>query len=417
MIRIDKIDKILEQFSSLTEEFGIKPSKNVSKYTADKELKQNIKNDDVRRKNQFQTRIQNLRETGYLQDYVGRYSDNTPVTQDERRSVLRQVVSELAKDTKNGSIPKGKSFSVSKDWRKKVNSMIDKIIEYEEMTGKNFNPYGESESDSLQGLLNFCSKSADGKSINKEGSILQNQKVIKFINYLECILYNSNKDYCSTVRTPKQQEDLGMQVEIKAPKDVKRIIYQNEDYEKLESRIEAEIKGNFKNAEDIHVAVTIGRAFGCRLDTIVELTVADIIAKDGCIKVPDEKNKSNVDYRAVTLNPNSQNILGQIVERALLKADTDNLGEIKIVSADKKSLYRSFGRLEKRAGIEEGKYKGARFHALRRAFANEYFDVLMDEGNLFEDVKKEVDRALGHDPKEKQRHLEEYLTPDRLYGV
>ena len=48
---------------------------------------------------------------------------------------------------------------------------------------------------------------------------------------------------------------------------------------------------------------------------------------------------------------------------------------------------------------------------------NEYFDVLMDEGNLFEDVKKEVDRALGHDPKEKQRHLEEYLTPDRLYGV
>lgn len=349
-----------------------------------------------RNKHQHLNHVESVRELEYLKDYVGKYADIVPETFEERRELLTIAINNLLNDTERGAIPKGKTLAVSKDWAKKLISSLDRMDTYFENIGKEPHQYDEVKSTDLQGLFKRQFLKDDGVTANKEDTLIQYRKQYKFINTLENVLFATDRDYTSGLMTPQELENIGVNIEIKAPKTEGPKWYKEEDYQKLERRIYKECGGDLTKATDIHIAVLLSRKWGVRFETTEQLNISELRAKDGTIRVPADKNKSGVPYKAITLDEDGKKILGAIVQRAI-----EN-GHDTVITAKKDSIYRSFKRLERRAGVNVAEYKGQKFHALRRAFADELYERYRKNGYYDdrEGCKTLVNTALGHNYKE-----------------
>lgn len=386
-------DELMRQFSFTTSE---DKQQYKSKYIQDKELEERRNSFLNRSKKEFTNHLENSRELEYIKPYIGIYADVVPETFEERRDMLTTVINNLFNDTNRGAIPKGKTLSVSKNWRKSLLGALNRMNVYFENIGKEPNQYEELKTTDLQGLLKSQFVKEDGVTPNKQGSLEQYVKQYKFINTLENIVFSTDRDYTSGLMTPDDLAKISeVETYIEPPKTTQKW-YKDDDFSKIEREIMRRNNGDFAQCDDISIAILLSRKWGLRVDTTVQLTIDDIKAKDGVIRVPAAKNKSGVSYKAITLDDDATKMLGAFVQRAMER------GQDTLVTASKDSLYRSFKRIEKKAGVEPGLYKGQRFHALRRAFADELYAEYRDTGfyNDREGCKTFVNSALGHNYKE-----------------
>lgn len=387
-------DELMKQFNFIK---GNDKSQYKSKYIQDKELEQRRNYFLNRSKKEFTEHVENSRELEYIKPYIGIYADVVPETFEERRDMLATVINNLFNDTNRGAIQKGTTLAVSKDWRKSVLGALNRMNVYLENIGKQPNQYEELKTTDLQGLLKSQFTKEDGVTPNKQRSLEQYVKQYKFINTLENIVFATDRDYTSGLMTPDDLARINeVETYVEPTKTTTQKWYKDDDFNKLEREIMRRNKGDFAQCDDISIAILLSRRWGLRVDTTVQLTIDDIKAKDGIIKVPAAKNKSGVSYKAITLDDDATKMLGAFVQRAMER------GQDTLITASKDSLYRSFKRIEKKAGIKPGLYKGQRFHSLRRAFADELYAEYRETGysDDREGCKTFVNSALGHNYKE-----------------
>lgn len=387
------LDGILEE---LNFNLGKGEPKCKSKYIQNKELEERRNSFINRNKNEFLNHTEQVREIDYLKNYRGIYADVDINSFEERRDILTTVINNLLNDTQRGAIPKGKTLSVSEEWARSVIGALNKMNVYFENIGKEPHQYEQLKSTDLQGLLKSQFVKEDGVTSNKEGTLKQYIKHYKFINTIENLVFSTNRDYSSGLMTPEDLAKIGeIDNYIEPPKTTQKW-YKDEDFQKLEREILRRNKGDYAKSDDISIAILLSRKWGLRVDTTVQLTLNDIRTKDGVIRVPNYKNKSDVTYKAITLDEDGKKLLGAFVQRAMER------GQDTLITASKDSLYRSFKRIEKKAGVEPGLYKGQRFHSLRRAFADELYNEYRNN-EYYDDregCKTFINSALGHNYKE-----------------
>ena len=348
------------------------------------------------------------------------FKDECPQSFTDRLLNVLEAVKVLEEKRDNKEIRKGEVMSVSPDWAKKINRLATQVFSYFEQIGKSpsliDNDLKETD---LQGLFNTQFTKTTGKNVgeaNTDGTLAQYKDIYQQINLIENLIYDTNIDYTSNVRTRKELQEIDEYKKVKVAGDGSRAKpMKTEDVNKINDYILKKNKDDFTKSPDTHVLAYLINQFGMRRSTVAKLTINDIDVKNGVIHVPRSKNKSNVAYKSIPLDDDVVNInkyLGQIVQRALERNynKLDKAGEIPLITCSKSNQYKEYDRLLKNAGVDLEEYKDNKFHAPRRHYGQSMYDEYRG-GKFYYDkrgCKYKVNELLGHNVTE-IRNLTSYV--------
>ena len=282
-----------------------------------------------------------------------------------------------------------------------------------EQTGKDASIYADLGKESLQGLL-MTQFNKDSGGANEDKTIDGYLAMYQTINVIESLIYDTDLDYSSQVKTRAELTDIDEYKKTVVTKgdNTRAKAFKPEHIEKMNNYIMDKCNGDLTKAPEAHIIAILASEFGMRRSTIEKLTINDIDTKNGVINVPSYKNKSGVSYISKPLSSDVNKMLGQIVERAMLKNynKLNDDGEIKLISSTKSNQYKELDRLLKNVGLLE-EYRDNKFHAMRRYFGQSAWNALRD-GEYRDDklgCKYEINEWLGHSKKE-LKNLDAYVS-------
>lgn len=361
----------------------------------------------------FENRLDRAKEAEYLKPLLGLYKNDVPTTIEERRSNVLDALLVLQEINAVNDLKLGDSLRMTNSYRSKLKNAATRMFDFMERTGKDASIYADQGKESLQGLL-MTQFNKEGGGANEDKSIDGYLAMYQTINVIESLIYDTDLDYSSQVKTRAELIDIDeyKKTVIKKGDNTRAKAFKQEDIQKMNDYIMDKCKGDLTKAPEAHIMALLTSEFGMRRSTVAQLTINDIDTKNGVINVPSYKNKSGVSYTARALSSDVNQLLGQIVERAMLKNynKLDDSGEIKLITSSKSNQYKEFDRLLKKVGLLE-EYRDNKFHACRRYFGQAAWDIL--RGGEYKDDKRgckyEVNEWLGHSKKELS-NLDSYVS-------
>lgn len=361
----------------------------------------------------FENRLDKAKEADYLSPLRGLCKEDIPVDMDARRANVMEALSVLQEINAVNDLKLGDSLRMTSSYKGKLKNAANRMFDYMEHTGKDASIYTDLGKESLQGLLMTQFNKENGAA-NEDKSIEGYLAMYQTINVIESLIYDIDLDYTSNVKTRSELKDIDEYKESIVTKgdNTRAKAFKPEHIEKMNNYIMDKCNGNLVKAPEAHIIAILTSEFGMRRSTIEKLTINDIDTKNGVVNVPSYKNKSGVSYTSKPLSSDMNKLLGQIVERAMLKnhSKLDENGEIRLITSTKSNQYKELDRLLKNLGLLE-EYRDNKFHAMRRYFGQSAWNALRS-GEYKDDklgCKYEINEWLGHSKKE-LKNLDAYVS-------
>ena len=361
----------------------------------------------------FENRLDKAKEADYLNPLRGLCKADIPEDMDARRANFMEALSVLQEINSVNELKLGDSLRMTNSYKNKLKNAATRMYDYMEQTGKDASIYADLGKESLQGLL-MTQFNKDSGGANEDKTIDGYLAMYQTINVIESLIYDTDLDYSSQVKTRAELTDIDEYKKTVVTKgdNTRAKAFKPEHIEKMNNYIMDKCNGDLTKAPEAHIIAILASEFGMRRSTIEKLTINDIDTKNGVINVPSYKNKSGVSYISKPLSSDVNKMLGQIVERAMLKNynKLNDDGEIKLISSTKSNQYKELDRLLKNVGLLE-EYRDNKFHAMRRYFGQSAWNALRD-GEYRDDklgCKYEINEWLGHSKKE-LKNLDAYVS-------